>query len=127
MGAMGTTGTGARGAMGALLGCLLTCAVACAPKHAPAAASPASPAPVPAAPAVLNASVELPDGPGKQILNRACVSCHSLTEVTKFRGFYTRPQWRDVVQTMVDYGAAVSDNDAEVLTSYLTENLGKKP
>ena len=70
--------------------------------------------------------MELPDGAGKQILNRACVSCHNLTEVTKFRGFYTRPQWRDIVQTMVDYGAAVNDKDAEVLTTYLTETLGKK-
>lgn len=117
-------------AKGALLGCLLTCAVACAQKTAPGATSPAAPAPAPATPAAapiaLTESVALPDGPGKQILNRACVSCHNLTEVTKFRGFYTRPQWRDIVQTMVDYGAAVNDKDAEVLTSYLTEALGKK-
>ena len=56
----------------------------------------------------------------------ACVACHGLREVTKFRGFYTRPQWRDIVLTMVDYGAPVSQKDAEVLTDYLTANLGKK-
>ena len=121
----------AMGAKGALLACLLACAVACAQKTAPVAASPTALEPAPAAPAaapiVLTAPVELPDGPGRQILNRACVSCHNLTEVTKFRGFYTRPQWRDIVQTMVDYGAAVNDTDAEVLTTYLTESLGKKP
>jgi cytochrome c5 len=115
----------------ALLGCFVTCAVACAPKSTTTVTSPTVPTAVPvspaAAPAALNATVELPDGPGKQILNRSCVSCHDLTEVTKFRGFYTRPQWRDIVQTMVDYGAAVNDKDAEVLTSYLTESLGKKP
>ena len=114
----------------ALLVCFVTCAVACAPKSTTSTTSPAAPAAAPASPAtapVLTAAVELPDGPGKQILNRACVSCHNLTEVTKFRGFYTRPQWRDIVQTMVDYGAAVNDKDAEVLTSYLTESLGKKP
>jgi len=70
--------------------------------------------------------VDLPEGPGKQILNRACVSCHALTEVTKFRGFYTHPQWRDIVQTMFDYGAPVNDKEVEVLTTYLTESLGKK-
>jgi virginiamycin B lyase len=70
--------------------------------------------------------VDLPEGAGKQILDRACVGCHNLTEVTKFRGFYTRPQWRDIVQTMVDYGAAVNNKDAEILTTYLTETLGKK-
>ena len=108
------------------MGCLLACGVACAPRST-TATSPASTAPVPAAPAALAAPVELPEGAGKQILTRACVSCHNLTEVTKFRGFYTRPQWRDIVQTMVDYGAAVNDKDAEVLTNYLTESLGKKP
>ena len=120
---------GAMGAQRALLGCLLTAVVGCAPKST-TATSPTVPTAVPvspaAAPAALNATVELPDGPGKQILNRSCVSCHNLTEVTKFRGFYTRPQWRDIVQTMVDYGSAVNDKDAEVLTTYLTEALGKK-
>jgi len=46
--------------------------------------------------------------------------------VTKFRGFYTRPQWRDIVLTMVDYGAGVGEKDVDVLTDYLTEQLGKK-
>ena len=56
----------------------------------------------------------------------ACVACHGLREVTKFRGFYTRQQWHDIVLTMVDYGAPVSEKDAKLLTNYLTENLGKK-
>jgi len=118
--------------MGTLLGCLLTCAVACAPKTAPPAATaapvptPPAPASAPAATPVASASEELPDGAGKQVLNRACVTCHGLREVTKFRGFYTRAQWRDIVMTMVDYGAAVNDKDAEILTSYLTDTLGKK-
>ena len=57
---------------------------------------------------------------------RACVSCHNLREVTKFKGFYMRPQWRDIVQTMVDYGAGVNEKEVEVLSDYLTEHLGKK-
>ena len=113
----------------ALLGCLLTSMVACAPKST-AGANPTVPTGAPASPSsapnTLTAAVELPDGPGKQILNRACVSCHNLTEVTKFRGFYTRAQWRDIVMTMVDYGAPVNDKDADVLVTYLTDHLGKK-
>ena len=132
MSARGARGAGAKGAKGAMgakgawMGCVLVATIACAPKTAPAVAGPAAPAPAPASTPVAAAAVELPDGPGRQILNRACVSCHNLTEVTKFRGFYTRPQWRDIVQTMVDYGAPVNDKDAEVLTTYLTETLGKK-
>ena len=105
---------------------LATTTAACGPKTTPVVARPISPAPAPAAPSVTAASVELPEGPGRQILRNACVSCHSLTEVTKFRGFYTRPQWRDIVLTMVDYGAPVNDKDVEVLTTYLAESLGKK-
>ena len=115
---------GAKGAWVWFSAGMLACAVACAPKTAPTqvATSPA-PAPVPVAAA---ASEELPQGPGRQILMRACVSCHNLREVTKFKGFYTRPQWRDIVQTMVDYGAGVNDKEVEVLSDYLTEHLGRK-
>lgn len=98
---------------------------ACAPRAAPVAASPASP-PAPAATPVAAASEELPAGAGRQILMTACVSCHNLREVTKFRGYYDRQQWRDIVLTMVDYGAPVNDKDVEVLATYLTESLGKK-
>jgi hypothetical protein len=69
---------------------------------------------------------ELPDGPGKKILQASCTSCHELKEVTKFKGYYTRAQWRDVVQTMEDYGAKLEPGEAEVLADYLTEHLGKR-
>ena len=53
-------------------------------------------------------------------------SCHNLREVTKFSGFYGREQWRDIVLTMMDYGAPVNAKEVEVLTDYLTAALGKK-
>jgi len=69
---------------------------------------------------------DLPDGEGKKILSAACTSCHDLTEITKFRGYYVRTQWRDIVVTMVEYGAPVEPPQIEVLTDYLTQHLGKK-
>ena len=69
---------------------------------------------------------ELPDGAGKKILQKSCTSCHELTEITKFRGYYTKADWRDVVVTMVKYGATLTDKEVEVLVDYLTVNLGKK-
>jgi len=69
---------------------------------------------------------DLPDGDGKRILQASCTACHDLTEVTKFKGYYTRDEWRDVVKTMVEYGAAVKPDDVDVLVEYLTKNLGKK-
>jgi cytochrome c5 len=69
---------------------------------------------------------ELPDGEGRKILLAACTSCHDLNEVTKLRGYYTRAQWRDVVVTMKEYGAAVDEKQVEILADYLGQNLGRK-
>jgi hypothetical protein len=88
-----------------------------------------APAPGVSAPApaiVATSGAELPPGPGKRILDTRCTSCHGLNEVTKFRGFYARPQWRDVVVTMVQYGVRLTPEDVEVLADYLTEHLGRQ-
>ena len=69
---------------------------------------------------------DLPDGDGKKILQASCTACHDLTEITKFRGYYSRDDWRDIVRTMIAYGAMVKLSDVEVLVDYLTKNLGKK-
>ena len=67
----------------------------------------------------------LPDGPGRKILQASCTQCHDLKEVTKFRGYYTRADWRDIVTTMIQYGAKVDEKDVDVLVDYLTKSLGK--
>ena len=56
----------------------------------------------------------------------SCTSCHELTEVTKFRGFYTREDWREVVDTMIKYGAQLKEREPEVLVDYLANTLGRK-
>ena len=69
---------------------------------------------------------ELPDGPAKKVLQRACTTCHDLDEVTKFKGYYTRAQWKDIVVTMKDYGATLADGEVEPLAEYLFAALGKR-
>lgn len=69
---------------------------------------------------------ELPDGEGKKILQMSCTSCHDLGEVTKFRGYYTREQWRDIVLTMVEYGAALQPPEIDTLADYLEQHLGRR-
>jgi len=69
---------------------------------------------------------ELPDGEGKKILQASCTSCHDLSEVTKFRGYYTKAQWRDLVITMVEYGADLKQPEVDTLVDYLTQHLGKQ-
>jgi competence protein ComEA len=68
---------------------------------------------------------EWPEGEGKKILIASCTSCHDLTEVTKFRGYYDREQWRDIVVTMKEYGAPVDERQVDVLAEYLARHLGK--
>ena len=68
---------------------------------------------------------DLPDGEGKKLLQAQCTACHELTEVTKFRGYYNRAQWRDIVVTMVEYGADLKKAEIETLTDYLTQHLGR--
>jgi cytochrome c5 len=81
---------------------------------------------LPAAAGAQPQDADLPDGAGKKILQTSCTTCHELDEVTKFKGFYTRAQWRDVVVTMVDYGAKLQATEIDVLADYLAEHLGKK-
>jgi mono/diheme cytochrome c family protein len=69
---------------------------------------------------------ELPEGEGKKILQAQCTSCHELTEVTKFRGYYNRKQWRDIVVTMVEYGADLKPAEIETVADYLATHLGKQ-
>jgi cytochrome c5 len=98
-----------RGALLAACGALAT--VIASSSSAPRAAAPGD---------------ELPDGPGKKVLLRACTTCHDLDEVTKFKGYYTRAQWKDIVVTMRDYGAALDDGEMETLTEYIWSAIGKK-
>ena len=93
-----------------VLGAALTGACASAPRR-PVAAVPAG---------------DLPSGPGRTILQRSCTACHDLGEVTKFRGYYNRQQWQDIVATMMGYGANITTDDVDVLTDYLTRAIGRK-
>ena len=68
---------------------------------------------------------ELPEGAGKKILETACTTCHDLGEVTKFKGFYAKEDWQDVVITMVKYGAPVKESDIPVLVDYLAKAFPK--
>jgi hypothetical protein len=61
-----------------------------------------------------------PDGPGKAILERECSTCHAPDMV---RTFGRSPEeWHDVVISMIDQGAKLSDEQVPVLVDYLSKN-----
>jgi cytochrome c5 len=69
--------------------------------------------------------VDLPDGDGKKILETACTTCHGLEEVVKFKGYNTKDEWRDVVVTMVKYGAELKEPEIETLVEYLGKHFSR--
>jgi hypothetical protein len=69
---------------------------------------------------------ELPADEGKTLLQAECTSCHDLKEVTKFKGYYGVDEWRDIIKTMVAYGARLDDAQSATLAEYLAKYLGPK-
>jgi hypothetical protein len=68
--------------------------------------------------------VDLPEGPGRELLYASCLSCHALTALPLFKAFYTRDSWRTLVVTMKEHGADVDSAEIEMLADYLAEHFG---
>ncbi len=64
-----------------------------------------------------------PDGPGKAIVKKSCLSCHAANVIVKKPG-RTEDEWADVLSKMVGRGAVISDDDADTLIQYLATNFG---
>jgi competence protein ComEA len=63
----------------------------------------------------------LPDAPGKDVVERACTSCHGVDYMTI--GERTIPVWRETLDVMKSYGATASDEDWKTVTDYVIANL----
>ncbi|MBI4885872.1 MAG: cytochrome C [Acidobacteria bacterium] len=74
-----------------------------------------------------SAQVALPEGPGKALVERACVVCHTLEKLAGPDGGHwpafgpgkSRDEWRRVMAFMLSYGTPLSKADAAVVTDYL--------
>jgi mono/diheme cytochrome c family protein len=64
----------------------------------------------------------LPDGPGKAIVERSCVACHSIKVITAKRA--DPDEWNSLVQMMVSRGADLTDEEIPVVVKYLSEHYG---
>jgi cytochrome c5 len=67
----------------------------------------------------------LPDGKGKDLVGRICVSCHDLAPITTSGGF-TRRDWEQVVQSMIDMGADITPDEVPQIVSYLAASFPPK-
>ena len=66
--------------------------------------------------------VELPDGPGRELVRTACAECHRLNPIVNSGG-YTREGWNDLIASMVDLPA----EQGEVVTGYLATHFPVRP
>ena len=65
----------------------------------------------------------LPEGEGKEIIERSCTGCHDIALVTAER--HSEQQWKDLVDDMVRRGAEATDSEKKVILAYLVKNFGK--
>jgi cytochrome c5 len=68
------------------------------------------------------ASVALPAGPGKELVESRCTACHDLERVAVAKR--QKGDWAALVANMVGRGAAASPDEAKEITSYLVAHFG---
>ncbi|MDX1485428.1 MAG: cytochrome C [Alphaproteobacteria bacterium] len=62
----------------------------------------------------------LPDGPGKPLVEAACLSCHKARNITRSSG-YTAQGWKELIGTMMDLSRNPEDEAA--ITAYLARHF----
>ncbi|MGG5817368.1 virginiamycin B lyase family protein [Falsiroseomonas sp. HW251] len=71
-----------------------------------------------------SAQMELPPGPGRDIVANSCNSCH---EVERIRAGYTPEGWRTVMTMMHNFGVRIAPDDLPVVTAYLAQHFPERP
>jgi virginiamycin B lyase len=66
--------------------------------------------------------VQLPDGPGRDLVQANCTSCHALNQIAGSAG-YNREGWESLVATMI----ALPRDQAGIVGTYLAANFPEKP
>jgi len=64
----------------------------------------------------------LPEGNGKELVRSICQSCHDLSPILTSGGF-TRRDWQQVVETMIDMGAAIKPEEVTIIVNYLATSF----
>jgi hypothetical protein len=63
--------------------------------------------------------IDLPAGPGRDLLLARCLGCHDLGGLELFGSFYTRDDWHQLLETMVAHGARLDSAEVELVADYL--------
>ncbi len=68
-------------------------------------------------------SADLPEGPGKALVQESCTTCHGADLVTAQRR--SPDEWTEVVNRMVGNGAQLTEEQNKAVLAYLGTYLGK--
>lgn len=64
---------------------------------------------------------EPPAGPGLELIQRSCISCHDIYMITTKRK--TPQQWAEVMDLMAARGAEVTPEEMQIIEAYLSQNF----
>jgi competence ComEA-like helix-hairpin-helix protein len=70
-----------------------------------------------------SANAQLPDGKGKDVVERVCNSCHGSNQIIVHR--MSKKDWSDKVDIMLGYGASATDDEIAQIIDYFATHLGK--
>lgn len=70
----------------------------------------------------VRADVDLPQGPGKDILENNCEECHGPERIVEKA--WTKDKWRATVKDMVSRGAELKPEEIDTLVDYLATYFG---
>ncbi|MGC2661675.1 MAG: helix-hairpin-helix domain-containing protein [Bryobacteraceae bacterium] len=72
-----------------------------------------------------SARAELPPGPGQNLVVQLCGRCHS-PELAASQ-HQSHQQWEGTISKMIGLGAQGTDDQFEIIATYLTKNFGPPP
>lgn len=72
--------------------------------------------------------VPLRSGPGKDLVEAACVTCHSLSYIPMNSRFLAPEVWKaEVTKMRAVFGAPIDDDAAKAIVAYLVAQYGAVP
>src|SRR5438876_2318771 len=66
-----------------------------------------------------------PAGPARDVLDKACSSCHAVTRISAQR--MSPGEWRETVERMMSYGARLTASEKDSVISYVSQHFAGQP
>jgi cytochrome c5 len=66
---------------------------------------------------------DLPDGAGKEVVVKVCTLCHDTARIISKK--WTKEEWNTLIDKMAARGAMASDEEFDIIVTYLAKNFGK--